>query len=1056
MIRFNTRILATASFAAIAVAGLPSLAQAQNAAEQEAVPPSDPALETEEEGDQAIVVTGSRLRRSEFNSPDPVQIINPEIGRQQGLVTTAEILNSSPLASGSLQITSVISNNFVTNGGSGAETIGLRGLGPERTLVLLNGRRAGPAGVQGSVAAFDLNVLPVSIVESYEILKTGASSIYGSDAIAGVINVLTRRSTDGIEVNASGSVPFQGAGETYNVNATYGRDFGRGSFLVTADYFRRQGILRRDRDFLDCEEDFLTFVDGRRADLIDARTGQPACNGTIGNLAIIGQNDFSGPGFSEGLIAPNGETAFIGQYAVGNELDGVCVPINGISPGVVAPANYFGCNFDGPSTGIVNQYGELERGSSVVDDLERWTVFAQGTYEITPSIEVFAEFLYNKRRNYSNGLQQLGFNQYTGNTALPAFLCDDTAFNCNPADPGDPFNTEFAGNFIMSPLVLVESDTEVEIDYYRGVLGLRGDFGGALNGWRWDVYGQYSRSDGRYTQDLIYADSVFTQELRTRSCVGLVTPVRGVPCIDIDFTDPRVLSGNLTAEERAFLLGRETGNTRFEQLSGELAVTGTLFDLPAGSVAVAFGAAIRRDEINDVPGLSSQQGNQLSRASAGITAGRTITSEVFGEIEIPLIHNTRLIENFAITGAGRYTTVNAQRRDGVGDSFSDVTWKVGANWQVTDWLRFRGSWGTSFRAPALFELFLENQTGFQPQQSIDICIDTADRLEQGTITQRIFDNCAADGIPPDFQGATGGATITSGGGIGVLESETSTAKVLSAILTPETRGILWGGMQLSLVVDYFDIEVRDEITTLGAGNIVLGCYNSEFFPDEPLCDLITRSPAGGPGGQNITGITDTFINVNRQQNRGFDVTVRAVQDLRTWGTLTLQGQMTWQVDDTIELFEGTVVSDNGENGDPKWTGNFQLTYNNGPWSALYGLNIIGGTSDAGDLLTTQGAPCRTSLFYPGVPPAEAAAGGRVQFCQDTRLDTTAYHSFSVTRDFGERIRFTLGVANIFDTEPPRATAGSFGNVPSIGRSPVFGSQYDYYGRRVFANMRFRF
>src|ERR1700710_2405270 len=120
--------------------------------------------------DQAIVVTGSRIRRSAFNSPDPIQVISPEIGLQQGQVQTVELINSSPLASGSVQITSVISNNFVTEGGAGAQTVSLRGLGADRTLVLLNGRRAGSAGVGGSISSFDLNVLPLSIVQSVEIL----------------------------------------------------------------------------------------------------------------------------------------------------------------------------------------------------------------------------------------------------------------------------------------------------------------------------------------------------------------------------------------------------------------------------------------------------------------------------------------------------------------------------------------------------------------------------------------------------------------------------------------------------------------------------------------------------------------------------------------------------------------------------------------------------------------------------------------------------------------------------------------------------------------------
>jgi iron complex outermembrane receptor protein len=143
-------------------------------------------------GKGEIVVTGSRLRRDERTSADPLTVIDPTVQTREGRLDTAEILQSSPLAAGSTQITSTISSNFVVNGGEGVQTISLRGLGANRTLVLLNGRRAGPAGVRGGVSAFDLNVIPQDVIQSVEILKTGASSIYGSDAIAGVVNLITK------------------------------------------------------------------------------------------------------------------------------------------------------------------------------------------------------------------------------------------------------------------------------------------------------------------------------------------------------------------------------------------------------------------------------------------------------------------------------------------------------------------------------------------------------------------------------------------------------------------------------------------------------------------------------------------------------------------------------------------------------------------------------------------------------------------------------------------------------------------------------------------------
>ena len=231
------------------------------------LPPAAQAAQETEGG--TIVVTGSRIRRTEFTSPDPIQVINPELGAREGKNQTVDLINSTPIAAGSTQITSAISSNFVTNGGEGAQTVSLRGLGAERTLILLNGRRLGPAGVRGAVASVDLNTIPSSIVSSIEILKTGASSIYGSDAVAGVVNVLTKRSTDGIELRGFTSVPEHGAAETYNVSATWGKEFERGHFIVTADYYRQNDLRRNDRKFLDCNEEFLTFTDGRRADIVE-------------------------------------------------------------------------------------------------------------------------------------------------------------------------------------------------------------------------------------------------------------------------------------------------------------------------------------------------------------------------------------------------------------------------------------------------------------------------------------------------------------------------------------------------------------------------------------------------------------------------------------------------------------------------------------------------------------------------------------------------------------------------------------------------------------------
>ena len=280
----KARYFASAGMVALSVAAFASPAVAQDQGTEET---SQDSSESEDQGASSgsqgtpIIVTGSRIRRDEFSSPSPITVIDPGESAKQGLIDTADMIQGSPVAAGSNQITAAISSNFVTNGGSGAQTISLRGLGAERTLVLLNGRRAGPAGTRGAVSAFDLNVLPQQIMQRVDILKDGASSIYGSDAVAGVVNLITKTDTDGIEIDLFGSVPFSSGGEQLSASATWGKSFDRGHILIAGSYYKQKELARGDRSYLGCPEAYV-FTDEThrtRADLIDPRTGNFTCQG---------------------------------------------------------------------------------------------------------------------------------------------------------------------------------------------------------------------------------------------------------------------------------------------------------------------------------------------------------------------------------------------------------------------------------------------------------------------------------------------------------------------------------------------------------------------------------------------------------------------------------------------------------------------------------------------------------------------------------------------------------------------------------------------------------
>jgi len=1037
------RLLDSSALVPVALLGLAmsasSPAFAQTIPADEAAPAAqDPAATpaAEEQEDESIVVTGSRLQTvTPFNSPDPVSVISPQVATREGKFDTASMLQSSPVAAGSTQITSAISSNFVTAGGPGAQTIDLRGLGANRTLVLLNGRRAGPAGTRGAVSSFDLNVLPLSITSNVQILKTGASSVYGSDAIAGVVNILTRSDFDGFEVTANSSVPLDSGGEQYRISAVWGATFDRGHIIVAADYSHTNELRRGDRGYLACPEAYTFRPDGSRADLIDPRTGQYKCEdlrwGHVWTYNLIDNLQLDGPGGPNTgqNTSPNFETVLV-QFQYPGETLGIPAYGTPAYPGDFgAPAGFFPTGYSTAALAVQNAYHPFVEEQTIIPETDLYTIYAAGAYEISDAIELFGEFLFNRRETYQNGWRQFWNFGYTG--------------DLYSTGAGNAYNFWGGGwqgiNFISPTPITNHADNSQSVDYYRGVAGARGSLGGQ---WRWQAHGQYSRSIGRYRSEQILQDAYDTGYFQTASCVGTVTPISGRQCIDIPWADPYFLRGELTAPQVAFLFDWEEGKTVYTQLSGEATVTGELFRLPGGPIGLALGVTARRDEINDVPGDITRAGNAWGASTSGITAGDSVTTEAFGEIRLPVLADLPFIQEFSLTAAARLTNVTATRADGVQDQDNgNWTYKVGANWAVTDFLRFRGSYGTSFRAPALFEQFLSDETSFPSQRAIDPCVQWANNLALGIVTQRIADNCAADGVPGNHSGAGVSATAVAQGGIGVLEAETSTALVVGAILTPRL-GFL-PNTRISVAVDYFDIEVNGEISQLGAANILFGCYDSADFPTDPLCALFTRGQPAAPN--NVNQVFDKFVNIASQRNSGVDLAVNVRHDLGRHGRVNFSADMTWQrVDDFQLLPTSPVTSDNGESGSPQWVGDFRLSWENrGGLTLFYGLHVIGGTSDQQDFLDDNGGdPCIVSTI-------------RGTYCPDLTAPAIFYHNVSMTQEIGEHFEITLGVNNIFDTRPPRVSVLNGSQISMIG--PVIAaSQYSFVGRRAFIHVSRRF
>jgi len=953
----------------------------------------------------AVVVTGSRIRKNEFNSPDPIQIIRGEDAQLRGVGDAAALLQTSTIASGAPQVNSLTSTAFVSNGGVGAQTISLRGLGANRTVFLLNGRRAGAAGTRGGVSSFDLNVLPEGIIDHVDILKDGASSVYGSDAVAGVVNVITKTKFNGGEINVFGSRPERSGGDQYRISGSFGVASERGYLSANVDYFTQAEQTYGQRKYTNCPQNYIfNSSTGKRADAVDPRTGKFACTQyPYDDIWLYDGATFAGlPGKLQ--YDYSGKTA---AFAPHNPVAGY--------PG--APAGFYvvGDSSFPNDRGLVDGYSPLSNNQTLAPNLSTTSVFLQGGYKITNDLEAYSEVLLDRRISATHGVRQFWTYLYT-------------------QDGGDPFSKGFTGNYILSPTPVTPRDNSKQVvDFYRVLGGLRGTLPtiGFLKGWQWDSFVQYSRSEGTYGQDVILKDAVYAFDGRsdfgsyglanansiprpTASCVGYVTPISKRACVDVNWLSPDFMNGKYTAAENNFLFDNEVGKTLYDQTTFEVAANGELFKLPAGTVGAAVGLHFQRDMINDVPGKDTLASNVWGQSAAGITKGSTSTREMFGELNIPLLRDLPFIQRFGLDLSGRATTVD---RHG-----SNATYKVGANWQISPEYRLRATYGTSFRAPALFESFLANQTSFVGERSIDPCNNWGANLAAGLIPQRVATNCAAQGVPSNFAGAAS-ATVFTGGG-SHLKSETSTSYTLGAIWTPSFE-------KLSVAVDYFNIEIQNEVATLGPNNIVYGCLNSTSFPSDPLCSLFQRNST-----HQITNVFDNFINIATQRNTGLDLTVNYRHAMPLESKLTIDLQATWTFKNTTELLPGKTDDINGTVGYPTFTSLANVRLDHGPYTFLWNVQWIGPSSDArfvGPAINTDG-----TVAY------------------KIRTEPTVYHALSVRRDLASWTA-TVGVANVFDDHPPALSTVPIGgkHYSTVGVS-VVASQYDYMGRRAFVNLSKKF
>jgi iron complex outermembrane receptor protein len=927
--------------------------------------------QTDETTLDRIQVTGSLIGRLGFNSISPVQVITADTSINAGKLDTAAILQTSNVAAGSTQISNQFSG-FVIEGGNGVQTLSLRGLGANRTLVLLDGRRPGPAGTRGQVGAFDLNVIPSVILQRVELLKDGAGSIYGSDAVAGVANLITRKSIDRPELIVDTNLPEESGGSRFNISGGTGWNFENGSIVAAFQYYKQEPLLQGDRDFFRCNFDLVNDASGNPIVFEDRSTTRGTPN--------------------EGCI----------NFGIYNAVDDLGLP---------AGLRRYGPSPDGVSTGPIPGY-RIVRNANAVPASGTPAFYEQPAYaEFANAGHIFSA--QERKSLYFSGdftFGDIGWNGqflYTGrDTASRRFRQFFPVVDGRPAGFRGQANT---GN--VQVIMPFKSDADINVDFLYLSSSFNGGFG-ADSSWSWRFDTTFSRSDGDYT--VLSIDRDLTGD-RVNS------PDRNGGGSPINYFDPRILSGEAMQSLINAVGVTHTGNTIYDQLVAQAVASGDLFETPAGYAAAAIGTEFRRIEINDAPSDIERSGGLWGQSSATGTVGSDYISEVFGELELPLLAGLPAVEELTLNASSRFF-----KYDSVADS--DYVWKIGMGWQIIPSLRLRATNGTSYRAPGLYELYLGNQTGFVGQTGIDPCvnwgIDATD--------PRVRANCAAAGIPEDYDGAGSSATVVGGGGFGVVDPETSKAKTAGIVFTPEFAN-------LSASIDYFEIQVNDQITRLGAAAIVGGCYFGDIFPNS-FCDLFSRNPGNAPvGAYNIREVRDAYLNINKQLVRGYDLNLRWDQEFG-FGNLEVETQFTYTMEDVELLFDsaeesGFVNEDqNGLVTRPKLVGNLRTGLNRGDWTYTWTMDYIDGTENF------------------TVNPVGTFRGNlNAQF--DTAAESRLYHGLSV-RYQADKWSTVVGVTNVFDKTPPTISNG--GGSTRYGVIPAFATQYDWYGRSLFARFAYTF
>ncbi len=969
-----------------------SEAAAATAAEQ--APATGARTQAGAEG-ETIVVTGSRIARPELTSSTPVAVVGAAQIAEEGATNIQDVLQEMPQVGVGLSRTNT---NFATTG-NGVASVNLRNLGSSRTLVLVNGRRF-IAGLAGT-SIVDLNNIPTDLVERVEVVTGGASAVYGSEAIAGVVNFIMKNEFEGFSARAQAGITGKGDNPRYNISLTGGTKWGaddRGNFMLNFTWDKDEGLASRNRKI--SSQDCFYFVCGPASYSSYAPQGRFELLDPTGNSL-----DITEPGVVEGGLFTfdrNNNNAFTPGFPTG-----------------------FGYNRNADrliATPVTRYLVSAIANYDVTDNIE---AFVEGTYSKTQSSSRIEPFAADYTDIYTDPTTQ-GLGIPITNPFIPANVqALITALNTD----ADPTNDVGALGFRRRQNDVFDRSNTNDRDTFRVAAGFRGSL---ANDWKYEAAYVFGRlNDDTRTEDLDirrYREALDAIRLPDGTIVCRSPEARAGGCAPINIFGAGSVSPEAAAYVRAPVAREDKVENTQHVFSASL--SGDLFELPAGGLGFAIGGEYRKEKSVDNWDILTNTGGNAGNLTPD-TRGSFDVWEGYAEVNVPLLADRPFFNYLGLTGAARYSDYST-----VGGVFS---WNAGAEWAPIEDIRFRGVYAVANRAPNIGELFTAASETFpsvtDPCENVTATstgeFDATCRAIPG-VAATIAANGAFTYTLADIQTING---FNSGNPN--LKEETAKTLTLGAVLTPRA---LPG---FSLTTDYFNIKVDHAISTVPRDASISGCLRTGL---EAFCSNVIRNPNTGriitvnAPLQNIASFETSGVDVNLRYGRALNLLPDDRLDFNLLYTYLIKQNQTPLIGEPQLKERGQLGG--GERLGPgfKHKGNARLTYTVGGFTASWQTTYLGSIKaernfNAADITDD---------------PTEQA-----QLNDINNVGARFYHDAQLRYAVGEnrRFEFYVGVDNVLDKKPPFIPAPF---IPNITGTETAADVYDPFGRRFYAGAQIRF